>query len=1013
MRLSGPTWDLFNAQREQLQARIATKLRENMAALVGDRETSDLLLVSADGRKLPAHLCILRQRAPVFFQRYVEPTLDAVPRDPKRWARPLEIAVGDVDSAGLAFFIRSVYTEDEIAQLPGEVIPDAVDDAGDRKDDGTGGDHSARTDDTFGTPHKQLNGASFRHRGSEAGASLSKEGSTNTTDSLDSSRCASTSHLYDVTNRQLAASQDMSASFPSPDELQRKIFEQQQSAPTRGPIMTSFRELAQSRESMAMSGYSDRSAGMDENRDAASESHYRETTATKGMSCKFIRLDEAGSRTSGSAPQSPARRPRPAKSIFPMFIGLSGESSPKTITDQISDMTQSLPGNVLDDHEGLLCASPMSSSVGSGSIRGRAMLARRLSVSSLTSLTSIDLTPTHDGPPPAFDRNPASKLASDMLDMYLTGVDTDATVVAEDGELKCHKCVLYATCDFFRDKLTSSSRVELKGYTKATVNFALSFLYGGLTCIPDDVDVWEVLSLAEELEMKELVEVAVLHLKTQKCHFFHRPCASCVSAVFDALPQFHDNKHLQCLFDEAMSWQARHFSRIWKGRVFLHLNARWQKECFEALVQGITEDNVIEVLLGCEKLQVALARVKAQQPAQMVQQMVTDIVEYCTDFLISSFDLIVASTSFSAQGKGLALNLSLIEDVFPTLIHSLCADVAIRTYINLKDLIIQVHTQPRSPRKSANTFNVPDDEWSPRFLNLCRRLYELTDKHLLHYAASVVKAEAWSQLSEAEQNRIQECGIFVEMRLPRAPPPQLSSFNRAYKRSSSVGLQQYPAGTGERARSLERPRPISTYPHLVDGREPLEAILEREKSQIEMHRRSASLKANSKESVSGGELVQHAPSKIPSKIPSNVPRPESAAKAKNPPTASPTKRRPQSKSPPPRPRSGTPKDRQQLRRKSSSKQLTGGSPVKTAATPHPPQVEEFWSERQHTHTVMTVEQNLEAGIVATEGADGGAQAAPLGLVGKGAKPKSVVRPMPKPPLSASSSGQFYAEFKLA
>ena len=117
MRTNSLLWEPFTTQREKLLLNLKNKVANDMAALIGHEQTADVILVASDGRKIPAHLCILRQRAPVFFNRHIAPTLEARnTRNPKP-DKPLEVAVGDVDSAGLSFFIKSVYTDDEIITL--------------------------------------------------------------------------------------------------------------------------------------------------------------------------------------------------------------------------------------------------------------------------------------------------------------------------------------------------------------------------------------------------------------------------------------------------------------------------------------------------------------------------------------------------------------------------------------------------------------------------------------------------------------------------------------------------------------------------------------------------------------------------------------------------------------------------------------------------------------------------------------------------------------------------------
>ncbi|VDM70705.1 unnamed protein product, partial [Strongylus vulgaris] len=224
-------------------------------------------------------------------------------------------------------------------------------------------------------------------------------------------------------------------------------------------------------------------------------------------------------------------------------------------------------------------------------------------------------------------------------------------------------------------------------------------------------------------------------------------------------------------------------------------------------MEGPYDETLIDTILGCERLQIALPRSKSES-ALAVLLLVDDVLEVAMQFLVHSFHLVVTSRSFQQQGKGLALNLGVLEGLLPSVVHSLSADVAIKTFKGLDDLLEDIKNSPPPPTRPLN---IPLDEYSPRFCSLVRRIYELVDKHLLHYAASVVKADAWHMLSERQQMRIQETGIFVELRQPKAPPPRFSSHNRSYKRSASAGVQVsceiHPL---ERSKSIERGRPLST-----------------------------------------------------------------------------------------------------------------------------------------------------------------------------------------------------------
>uniref|UniRef100_A0A1I8B923 BTB domain-containing protein n=1 Tax=Meloidogyne hapla TaxID=6305 RepID=A0A1I8B923_MELHA len=700
----------FSFERQKLRLQIAKQIRSQMSSIVGHLPTADLLLISSDSQKLPAHLCILKSRAPTFYKRYVQP-ISLQPQQPQL----LEIPV-NIEFSALEFFIRSIYTDEEVFEMD------------------------------ISTNQNKLNGSSIDDNNDDT------EGNFESQNSSGNDENSQKQDFNDKINSR--QKQQMSASFPSPIS-------------PREVLMIATSSLASNE------------------RRCLSQEIYGYHGVIFEIFPEFFRQTNE---------DNPVRK---HSAIFPYFIKMGieeeeeGCSTSRTYCGSTGVMSRSLPLSTSNNRG----ESPHSRDVfDCNTIRGRAIAARRRQslCSSLSSLTSIDvLTPTQEiAPAPVFDDQnaPASKLAGNLLKMLVEEIDSaDVRLLTANGEQeKAHSCILWACgSEFFREQISSQNtrlyNIDLPRFSRTSVAFLLQFIYGGLTCLPATIgadndaellDPWELVELGAFTKIETFVKVVALHLRAVE---------------------------LKKLFNDAMQWQASHFTRIWKGRIFLHLSFQWQKHCRDILLQSIDEENVVDVLLGCEKLNLALPRVKQQIAAQQVLRLVNDVEEYCMEFLTTSLDSLIQSKAFCSYGKGLALNLALLEDILPTLIHSLCPETTIRTFVALKEFVI---TQLLGEKN----------------LQIKQRLTDLIERHMFHYACSIVNSTEWPLLSVEDQNRVHEFGLFIEMRMPRIAPPRLSSASshNYCKRSSSVGIySNYPERellrnesiiVPERARSMERIR---------------------------------------------------------------------------------------------------------------------------------------------------------------------------------------------------------------
>lgn len=392
---------------------------------MGNVDHSDIILEANDGLQIPAHLCVLKSRAPGFYRCYVNPSLQTL-QGAEQLPTPLTIKITDVDGNSLRFFLRCIYTEEDVPENPSTVTDNNIFQI-DKDEDGDPKDSTGRLQQSVDSQ------VSVHTYILDNGNPMTSSELSDSIHTVPEDHPNSSSALSDVS--------ESDAGTRTGDELMMTSFAELASVNgtatdsatacgsiTDKPANISLNDLSVNNDNEDKQQISLDATYVTEDFVSGSGSQtYRRPSRDEQMTAKFIRVDDTMS-TSVDSMQPP--HPPPAdKKIFPMFIELAN--------DRERD---------LDWKEGSTAPSPISGprvSFGSGR--------KRWSVTSLRSIDSADLASPislHDTLSDRFDgpinfgeghQGACSKLGQDLLNMFLEGENTDVIVITSGQELKAHR----------------------------------------------------------------------------------------------------------------------------------------------------------------------------------------------------------------------------------------------------------------------------------------------------------------------------------------------------------------------------------------------------------------------------------------------------------------------------------------------------------------------------------------------------------------------------------------------
>ncbi|XP_033643550.1 uncharacterized protein LOC117303456 [Asterias rubens] len=377
----------------------------------------------------------------------------------------------------------------------------------------------------------------------------------------------------------------------------------------------------------------------------------------------------------------------------------------------------------------------------------------------------------------------ACQLGRDLLRIFQGDAGHDVTLKVDGKNILAHRFILCARSEYFSAMLagswkeSSSSEIEILGFSYSAVMVALQWIYGGLYELPDHgVVLKDLLFLADMYGLENLTEVIDFKLRKDYCHFFHKPCSICLARVPECFALF-STVQLSDLENCVVSWLVQYLSKAWMERSFAALPQKFLFQCRDFAVESFSPSSATPLLLQIDKLICNLPHIKWASP---VRTMALQLQSTCRQYMACNFLSILGEPLFQEQLRGMNWKKDVVEPVFALVVPALTPDTANGTF-----MAVRFFNQGVTDEENA-------DGWNPDAVTLVKELYVQFYSYMVSNASLVAQGPGWSNLPSDLRESIKKEAVFIDNRGKiRARKPVLTSSLKGKSRSKATSLQKF------------------------------------------------------------------------------------------------------------------------------------------------------------------------------------------------------------------------------